>query len=298
MMGYLKIENLYRNVDIMAFRECYALEKVHGTSAHVQWSKGKVSLFSGGEKHEKFAALFDMDRLAEVFRSMEHSDDVVVRIHGEAYGGKQQGMRKTYGDKCCFIAFDVRIGDLWLNVPDAQAYCEKFGIEFVPWEKVPTTQEALNAERDRDSIVAIRRGMGKGHIREGVVLRPPFEVRLNNGGRVISKHKREEFRETGTIRTDLDPDKLAVLKEAEAIADEWCVPMRLHHVLGKLELDGKSLDMRDVPLVIKAMVDDIYVEAKGEIVESKDVSRAIGHKTVQLFKRHLAEKNGLVTHAR
>ncbi len=35
-MGYLHIDNLYKNQTIRLFRECYALEKVHGTSAHVR----------------------------------------------------------------------------------------------------------------------------------------------------------------------------------------------------------------------------------------------------------------------
>jgi hypothetical protein len=32
-MAYLHIENLYKARDIMLFRECYAMEKIHGTSA-------------------------------------------------------------------------------------------------------------------------------------------------------------------------------------------------------------------------------------------------------------------------
>jgi len=289
-MGYLKIDNLYRNNTIMAFRECYALEKVHGTSAHIQWSKGKVTFFSGGETHERFVALFDETSLAEKFKEQGHPEEVVVRIHGEAYGGKQQGMSKTYGKDLHFIVFDVRIGDVWLDVPKAEEYCQLFGLEFVPYAKVPTTEEALNAERDRDSEVAIRRDMGRGHLREGVVLRPPFEVRLNNGSRIISKHKRDEFRETASPRPVLDPEKQKVLDDAEAIANEWVVPMRLQHVLGKLETGGNSLDMRDVPNLIIAMVQDIYTEGKGEIVESRDVARAIGNKAVQLFKQHLKQK--------
>jgi len=43
-VGYLHIENLYRPAAqiILLFREVYALEKVHGTSAHVAWKQGKV----------------------------------------------------------------------------------------------------------------------------------------------------------------------------------------------------------------------------------------------------------------
>jgi hypothetical protein len=66
--------------------------------------------------------------------------------------------------------------------------------------------------------------------------------------------------------------------------------MRLQHVLGKLEVGRLPLDMRDVPNLILAMIQDIYTEGKGEIVESREASRAIGNKTVQLFKQHLKQK--------
>ncbi len=38
------------------------------------------------------------------------------------------------------------------------------------------------------------------------------------------------------------------------------------------------------------MIADIYREAKGEIIESKHVERAIGTKTVKLFKQHLKDQ--------
>lgn len=289
-MGYMKIENLYRNNDIMLFRECYALEKVHGTSAHIQWSKGKLSFYSGGENHDNFVALFDQDKLIEKFLERAYPDDLVVRVHGEAYGGKQQGMSKTYGPKLHFIAFDVKIGDCWLDVPKAEEFCFNLNIEFVPYVRIPTTEDCLNAARDDHSIVAIRRGMGEGHIREGVVLRPPVEVKLNNGSRLISKHKRDEFRETKSPRASISPEQLKVLQDASAIAEEWCVPMRLNHIIGKMTSNGIEPDLKDTGDLIKNMISDIYTEAKGEIVESKEVQKAIGQKTVALFKEYLRLK--------
>lgn len=53
-MGYLHIENLYKNQDIMMFKECYALEKIHGTGAHVKWKNAQVEYFSGGAQNEVF----------------------------------------------------------------------------------------------------------------------------------------------------------------------------------------------------------------------------------------------------
>jgi hypothetical protein len=43
--------------------------------------------------------------------------------------------------------------------------------------------------------------------------------------------------------------------------------------------------MEQTRLVISAMVEDVYREAKGEIIESREVTKAIGSKTAMLFKR-------------
>ena len=52
-MGYLHISNLYRPEAqiLLNFKRLYALEKVHGTSAHVAWRDGKVHYHAGGESH-------------------------------------------------------------------------------------------------------------------------------------------------------------------------------------------------------------------------------------------------------
>lgn len=206
-------------------------------------------------------------------------------MFGEAYGGKQQGMRHTYGDKLSFIVFDVKIGETWLAVPDAEDVAKKLGLEFVPYHKVTTELTALDAERDRPSEVAMRRGITTPKPREGAVLRPLREFSVN-GHRVIVKHKGEAFSETKTPRPVADPAKLAVLTAASAIADEWVTPMRLEHVLQRVPAD----DMSAVPKVIAAMVEDVYREGKGELVESREATAAIGRKTAELLKKHLMSR--------
>src|SRR5947208_1075885 len=105
-MSYMHIENLYKNQAILKFRECYAMEKIHGTSAHVMWKNGKVHFFAGGAKQEQFEALFQPE-LTERFVTVGQP---AVTVYGEAYGGKMQGMRETYGQDLRFVAFEVRIG--------------------------------------------------------------------------------------------------------------------------------------------------------------------------------------------
>lgn len=281
-IGYLHILNLYKSVDILLFKECYTLEKIHGTSAHISWKDGKVSFFSGGEKHERFVKLFDEEKLTKKFEELFDED---VIIFGEAYGGSQQGMSATYGKELKFVAFDVKIEHSWLDVPNAEDVATKLGLEFVDYKKISTDLESINACRDEPSVQAKRNGIVEDKLREGIVLRPLIELRKNNGERVIVKHKRDEFKETKTKR-EVDPEKLKILKDAREVAEEWTTPMRLQHVLDRL---GNPCEMENTREVIKAMVEDVFREAEGEIVESKEVESAISKKTAQLYKKRISK---------
>lgn len=238
-----------------------------------------IHFFAGGESHERFKSLFDADRLRAAFLTLGH---MAVTIYGEAYGGKQQGMRDVYGAELRFIVFDIKVGDAWLSVPEAERLAETFGLEFVPYVRVATDLASIDAERDRPSDVAVRRGCG-AQKREGVVLRPIVELVLSTGERVICKHKQDDFRERATPQKVVDSAKLAVLTAAEEIAREWVTPMRLSHVIDKLPGAG----IEQTAAVIKAMIADIYREAAGEIIESREASAAIGKRTALLFKERL-----------
>lgn len=309
-MGYLHINNLYKEQLILLFRECYAMEKIHGTSAHITFKSNPSNLaqrqlvfFAGGESHNNFVALFDREKLFNELAQIGVDADKDITIYGEAYGGKQQGMSATYGTKLRFIAFDVQIGDYWLDVPKAEDFVKKLGLEFVHYEKVSTELKDLDYQRDLPSVQSVRNGVitteqfsaaANDHnlckqlkvVREGVVLRPLVEVALSNGNRVICKHKGDDFKETATPRPVVDPAKITVLDDAEKIADEWVTPMRLEHVLDKLP--GHSMErMRDI---IFMMQEDVLREAAGEIVESEAVKKAIGKKAVVLYKQFLTSK--------
>lgn len=284
-MGYEHIGNLYKTQDILMFKECYALEKVHGTSAHVSYLKGNPLRFSpGGGSAVVFEALFDKEKLLAGIESLGAEK---VKVYGEFYGGGGvvgQGMKDTYGLKQLFIVFDVKIDGMFLSVPDMDSVATGLGLEVVPYEKIPATLEAMDAARDKPSEVAKRRGCGDDKQREGVVLRPLMELRKNNNERIIAKHRMEKFSERATPQKIMDPAKLQVLADAKAIAEEWVTPMRLIHVLDKLP---EATSMKATPVVIKAMVEDVYREAAGEVVESPEATTAIGKRTALLFRQKL-----------
>jgi hypothetical protein len=270
-MAYMHIANLYKDQRILLFRRCYALEKIHGTSAHVSIkADGAVSFFSGGAKHEQFCALFNEERLLEPGLT-----DLVV--FGEACGGKIQGMRGTYGGEMRFVAFEVKIGETWLSVPNAAYVAGKLGLSFVDFREVDATVEALDAERDRPSSLALSLGLGE-NMREGIVARPLVEVRFSNGDRCIVKHKRDEFRETRSPR-QVGVDSL-VLEQAEQIALEWVTEQRLSHVVDKLGPVG----LEQTGDVIRAVVADVEREAAREVAWSKSARKAVGKMAAKMWR--------------
>lgn len=289
-MGYAHIDNLYKNQTILLFRECYALEKIHGTSAHISLKQDEngieVGFFAGGASHEAFVKLFDIEDLKARFAALGPTKMI---IYGEAYGGKMQGMSGTYGKDLKFVAFDVLVNEYWLDVPTAADFTAKMGLEFVPYERVSTDIEVLNAQRDLPSRQAVRNGITEPRISEGVVLRPPIEVVMKNGSRICAKHKRSEFSERASKRdTTVDPAKAEILVKAEAIAAEWVTDMRLTHVTDKLAASlGRALELSDTGKVIAAMVEDVLREGAGEIEPSKEAERAIGKATSGMFRKKL-----------
>lgn len=292
-MSYLSIDNLYkpRVQKLLEFKKLYALEKIHGTSAHVRWGGDHVAFFSGGEPHTKFMALFDQEKLNALFMEKFGTLSIVV-VYGEAYGGKQQGMSHTYGKELKFVAFDVKVNDSWLDVPSAHALANSLGFDFVDYELVDSNLDSLNFERDRPSAQADKCGINEPKLREGIVIRPPFECYLSGGQRLIAKHKGEAFSERAKpIHKDVDPEspKAKELLEAEAVAEEWVTPMRLEHVIDHLIAvrEDKLIGMEDTKAVITEMVTDILKESEPPVVLTPKISKAIGTRTAKLLKLRL-----------
>jgi len=305
-VSYIHIPNTYRPeaAPIFLFRTCYALEKVHGTSAHVTWSDGQLHLSPGGADAASFEALFDRAALADAFRAVGHRR---VVVYGEAHGGPVQGQEWRYGPALRFVAFDVLVGARWLDVPRAEAFARRLGVGFVHYAEVPTDLASLDAERDAPSVQAARNGVEGARPREGVVLRPTREFALDGEPprRVIAKHRRDAERETASPRPVGDPASMRVIVDAEAAAEEWATPARLAHVLDKLPA---GLTARDTGRVVAAVLEDVLREGGpvkgrpskprvGELVQrSWDIPETSPPADTSAFERRMAREveGGLV----
>jgi hypothetical protein len=282
------------------FKRLYALEKIHGTSAHITFltsvnpEEGEFyyfcKFFSGGEKFENFVKLFNQEELCKKAKELPFNTEFTV--YGEAYGGKQQGMSETYGKELKFVAFEVQIGDKWMKVPYAKEICDKLGIEFVHYEEIDADPELIDKLANAPSVQAQRNGVENPKLpREGVVLRPLVEFLHPDGvGRIMAKHKNDIYKEREHAPKLQNPEDLKVLEDAKAIAQEWVTPMRLNHVMDKLVAGGMVIEEKRMNDIIAAMVEDVEREAKGEIITNKQTHKAISQRTAKLIIEHLKSK--------
>jgi hypothetical protein len=265
------------------FKECYVSEKIHGTSAHIMWDKEnmkEVQYYSGGSCSQTFANLFDRKALTD----MAHSIDVPkFAIYGEAYGGKCQKMSATYGLGLKFVAFEVRVGDMWLDTHKAKKFAQMFGLDFVWYAKSTTHIDDLNKFRDQPSEQAKKCGMGDDKKSEGIVIRPLIELCKNDGSRIMAKHKALDFCETKTPRV-VSEEELRILSQINEITAEWVTENRMSNILSHIE---KELEIQDIPVLINLMIEDVLREGEGELVKSKALIKAISRETALMVKRRL-----------
>jgi hypothetical protein len=283
-MGYMKICHLYKTKEIFKFKEICATEKIHGTSTWVYLKNDTLHFHCGGETQKTFEPLFDKDfLLSELLTIAKENGWQSIKVHGEAYGGKQQAMSKTYGNQLKFIAFDIRVDmdlstDKFLDILDAEVMSKRLGLEFVAYEIGPPTVEFLEEQMMKCSVQAIRNGCGDDKQREGLVLRPVKEGILSDGTRAICKHLNPNFRETTTERSLLG-DKLKIYAENQEVADEWVTENRLNHVVSKFlhdkPDDKKMIEKSDIGKLVTRVLEDIKIEAGNEIVWSEAVDKAV-----------------------
>jgi len=292
-MAYTSIDNLYQNQKIMMFKQVWATEKIHGTSASITYDpvQKKLHFFPGGVPDVmSFTSQFNYDEIYN--KASELWGDKKAILYGEHYGGKIMGMSATYGEQQRFVMFDVMVDGLWLSFDKVQSVGKKLNIDVVPGRIIDATVEAFDIERAKPSEQVVKYGITEPKKREGIVLKPLVEVKLNNGDRVIAKYKNDEFIETKTVH-EVTEDELAkkqvVLTDAENVAEEWVTEMRLTHILDKL---GNPKEDKDIPQVLKAMKEDIIKESKGETLMSNEAGKAISKRTATLYLERIKKKEG------
>nr|WBF70379.1 hypothetical protein [Megavirus caiporensis] len=300
-MGYMHIESLYKCPEFFElFPQVYCMEKIHGTSTWIYFDpKQPIKFHSGGENGIAFRNIFDEFFLTNKLLQIASDNNwSLIKIHGEGYGGKQQGMSKTYGDMLKFIVFDIYVESVdpsvapkFLNVPDAEKMASELNLEFVHYVCIENNPKLIEKESDSMSIQAIRNGLGSDKAREGVVIKPLVESVMPNGKRAIMKHKNADFWEIKSRRPL--GERLQVVESINEIVEDWVTEQRFNHVIDRVLQNKvvKVLEISDIKILLNLMVEDVKRESEGEVVWSEELVKAIRKKTAIMFKDYASYLN-------
>jgi hypothetical protein len=299
-MGYASIEQLYNHPEVFSEPEKFWIisEKIHGTSTWINFNKNQLTFHSGGESKQSFTALFDIVSLQTKLEALQTQNPNVsnFRIHGEAYGGKQQKMAKTYGNTLKFCGFEVKFDDKFLDFLDAKVIIEQLGLEVVPHKIQKIDIPFIEEETKAESIQAIRNGMGNGLLREGIVIRPLKEEKDKNEKRLIYKYvnKCPPFSELKN-RPNLG-ELVKVMTNQKEIVDQWVTAIRMEHVLDdfKSVVQNEEFVYRNakslIPEIVNLFVKDVQKEHNNSIIWSDGIEKAIKTAAGTMFVHHFLDE--------
>ena len=175
-------------------------EKIDGTNISVEWDGHEITFHGRTEKAQIPSHL--LEYLKEKFENNETEEmfeqifgDKKFIFYGEGYGNKIQSV----GNKYCpdgsvkFILFDIYAceSDVWLERDNVKDIAKAFDVEVVPEVFEGTIEEGIEYIKTNPLSV-----LGEGRIQmEGVVGRPPVELKDKCGKRIIFKLKVKDFKQ-------------------------------------------------------------------------------------------------------
>jgi Rnl2 family RNA ligase len=319
MRTYPSIEGLNRRVEILAVKECIALEKLHGTNMRVEFPLGMTSIdeIRYGGRNEEFGtgesgsfyggrpvAWFKkqpelLQRLFDTFQQYNFNFSEVT-VFGEACGtGIQKGVAYAPPGEVIFRAFDIMVGDNFLTYNLFTEVCDR--------AQLPRCQEVWRGEPslsnfdkllEQHSQEGILNGVdNEKNIAEGVVIRSNPLLRNTFGQYLIIKHKGAKFKEHTSAPKDIEGNQDA----ASVLAATFVTPGRIMNALGRMRAAGSEVkdDMSDMRNLVPEIVKDILKECEPEwhqaIAEGAtelQLKKAIQTTTGNVYRRMLLESAG------
>lgn len=211
---YSSIDNLYKCPDWVTWGEIVATEKLHGCNFRIfipkGFANGDTIKFGSRNNEVQIGSGFYADRPVKWFlnrqsllntlvdEALQFNGDVT--IYGEIIGSTvQKGVSYTVDDNgdVTFRAFDVKVGERFLDYNDFVAFCVASNLpRVIELYRGSADVNKVNALLEIDSYEGLRNGVTKSpNITEGVVIKPLVEGKDFRGNRLIAKHKSDGFAE-------------------------------------------------------------------------------------------------------
>jgi len=317
MRTYPSIVDLSRRAEILAVKECIAVEKLHGTNFRVEFPLGMTSIeevryggrneeFGTGESGSFFGGRpvtwfkSQPELLQRMFETFQHYRFSEVTVFGEACGtGIQKGVAYASPGEVIFRAFDIMVGDNFLTYDIFTAVCDR--------AQLPRCQEVWRGEPslanfdkllEQHSKEGILNGVdNERNIAEGVVIRSNPLLRDTFGQYLMIKHKGAKFKEHATAPKVIGGNQ----DVASVLAATFVTPGRIINALGRLRAAGTEVkdDMSDMRNLVPEVVGDILKECGPEWQQAIadgatefQLRKAVRTATDNVYRRMLLEAVG------
>lgn len=129
---------------------------------------------------------------------MVELEEVPVYIYGEFYGKKIQKGGNYDKEKNRFSVFDICQQGWYVPINILRDYCERLGLEMVPYLGQMTIPEAehMVIPGFKTRVVG---AANPDYIEEGIVARPVIPIKDTRGKRMIVKIKHEDYRDLNRV---------------------------------------------------------------------------------------------------
>jgi RNA ligase (TIGR02306 family) len=194
---YTDIENLRTFPGVLAVgEEVVVTEKLHGTNVRVGIVRGERMAGSHnvrraqpaeGAGENPYWLPWTLPAVEALLTHFARDHERVV-LFGETYGRRVQSFHYGLVDGIGFAAFDLLVGERYLDYDELRAALNQFSMPAVPelW-RGPFALEVLKQH------AAGRTTFDADHIREGVVVRPVRERYDERVGRVVLKYVSDDY---------------------------------------------------------------------------------------------------------
>jgi Rnl2 family RNA ligase len=325
---YQSIENSYRDKYIELMRsEGHAdglfivEEKIHGSNLSIWVTKDeiKVAKRSGfiieDENFFNYKTVLDhyKDDIRSLYDWVSREDPVdVMVIYGEIYGGSyphkdvpKQQVSKVQGDvyyrpDVDFIAFDLRINGIYLDMYKTKELLEAHNLPFVKTIFSGSLEECLKFSNTFPPSIPFQLGLSyiEGNVCEGVVIRPIKTRFMHTGQRVILKNKNEKFKERDvpkSVTPKVPPEPLSedLTLALERMKSYVCIN-RLRNVLSHMgEVKNKDFG-RITGLLSKDILEDLMKDDEALFYklsekDTKKLNKQVGASAALLLKKNFQD---------
>lgn len=194
---YTDLENWRNFASVIAPGEPVAItEKVHGSNVRVGLVRGERMAGSNRVRRAEPPSRLHENpywlpfTLVPVVALLEHfakHHDRVI-LFGETFGRGVQSFHYGHRGSLGFAAFDLMVGERYLDWPELKDALQRFEVP-----SVPVLYEGPFDPATMKACASGKTTFDDSHIREGVVLRPMWERFDERIGRVVLKYVSDEF---------------------------------------------------------------------------------------------------------